>query len=68
MREKLKNSQLNPFSDTEDFKEISTYLKKFINFDDDYDYDDSHSEDIYKAIKRLRLKRDYYDRVGFMVF
>lgn len=35
---------------------------------DDYQFDDSHIEKIYKAIKRLRLKKENYDRVGYILF
>ncbi len=34
----------------------------------DYVYSDEHAEIIYKAIKRLRLKKLFYDRVGFILF
>jgi len=34
----------------------------------DYEYDDMDAENIYKAIKRLRLGKGFYDRYGFIVF
>lgn len=70
IREKIKDCPLSPDSeeDLEKVKEIRKYLGKFVNLDADYDFDDQDSENIYKAIKRLRLSKDKYDKVGYIVF
>jgi len=39
-----------------------------IPLNQDYEYDDMDAENIYKAIKRLRLGKGFYDRYGFIVF
>lgn len=35
---------------------------------EDYEFDDQDADNIYKAIKRLRLSKEKYDKVGFIVF
>ena len=35
---------------------------------ENYEYIDSNADQLYKALKRLRLKRIYYDRVGCLAF
>jgi hypothetical protein len=61
---------LLPFSenDQDQVEEIRNYLNKLIPLAADYEYDDMDAENIYKAIKRLRLGKDFYDRFGYIVF
>ncbi len=35
---------------------------------DNYELADSDTNNLYKAIKRLRLKGHFYDRVGYLAF
>lgn len=70
VREEIKGSSLNPFEDEDLDKvnEIHKYLAKFITLEEEYEFDDQDADNLYKSIKRLRLPRDLYDRVGFIVF
>lgn len=39
-----------------------------VPLEQDYEFDDMDAENIYKAIKRLRLDKEHYDKFGFIVF
>lgn len=70
LREKLKDAKLDPtdpFSESL-FTELNNYFQLVLPLNEAYDFDDSHTELLYKAIKRLRLRKELYDRVPFSLF
>ena len=50
------------------FSKIKDYLNLILPLSDTYDFDDGHTELVYKGIKRLRLSKIHYDRVGYLLF
>lgn len=60
--------ELNPYDNVEVFEAIHEYLNDLMPMADNYVFDDSHTEIIYKGIKRLRLNKEKYDKVGFILF
>ena len=70
IRRLLKENDLNPFK--EENKEvidlIHNYLSMVLPLDNDYLFDDSHSEIIYKAIKHLKMPNEMFDKVGYILF
>lgn len=50
------------------FDTAREYLQAVLPLDADYEFDDSHTELVYKALKRLRLRKQLYDRVPFLLF
>lgn len=62
------NEELDPYSNKETFDAINEYLNDVMPMNDDYEFDDSHTEVVYKSIKRLRLNKEKYDKVGFILF
>lgn len=70
VRESIKNCSLNPYDeqDQENIEEVRSYLQKMVPLDQDYDFDDQDAQNLYKAVKRLRLGKDFYDKFGFIVF
>ena len=39
-----------------------------LKINEDFQYEDTQTEALYKAIKRLRMKKEYYDKVGYIAF
>lgn len=60
--------ELDPYSNVEAFDAINEYLNDIMPMTDDFMFDDSHTDIIYKGIKRLRLNKEKYDKVGFILF
>lgn len=50
------------------FRAAGEYLQAALPVGADYEFDDSHTELVYKALKRLRLRKQLYDRVPFLLF
>ena len=65
---KESTDELNPYDNKEVFDSINEYLNEIMPMNDDYLFDDSHVETVYKAIKRLRMSKEKYDKVGFILF
>lgn len=70
IRTLLKENDLNPFKpETKDIiKLIHEYLNMLLPLEEDYQFDDSHSEIIYKALKHLKMTNELYDKVGYILF
>ena len=47
---------------------VQKYLTDVLLINDEYEFDDHHIELLYKAIKRFRMSRDKYDKVGYILF
>ena len=67
---RIRDSTFNPFSEDDKplFAEIQTYLAADFVFATPYLFNQSHAETIYKLIKRLRIEKTKWDRVGFIIF
>jgi hypothetical protein len=50
------------------FDEVQAYMKDGFEISADYQFDQGHTEIVYKLIKRLRLDKDKWDRIGFILF
>jgi translation initiation factor 5 len=70
IRKMVAQSNLSPFVPEEHFifERINEYLNLILPMNNDYEFDDGHVELVYKGIKRLRLDKIYYDRVGYILF
>lgn len=70
IRQLIANSHFSPLTveDQPIFARISVYLNMILPMNDTYEFDDGHVELVYKAIKRLRLDKILYDRVGYLLF
>lgn len=70
LRADIDSSTFNPHdADASSVFELARqYLNAVLPITDAYEFDDSHTEIVYKALKRLRLRKAYYDRVPFLLF
>lgn len=50
------------------FDEVEAYLQEGFPISKDYKFEESHVETVYKLIKRLRLEKEKWDRVGYILF
>ena len=46
----------------------SSKSKKILVVDEEYSFDDEQVEVVYKAVKRLRMGKEKYDKIGLMLF
>ena len=71
LRDLIKESSLNIRD--ENTKELFDKINVYLGFHSElnmegYEFDDTQTENLYKSIKRLRMDKKFYDRVGFMAF
>jgi hypothetical protein len=50
------------------FEEVEAYLEESFPIAKDYVFDPSHVETLYKLVKRLRLEKEKWDRIGYILF
>lgn len=50
------------------FDDVEIYMSEGFPMAPDYAFNESHVEVVYKLIKRLRLSKERWDRVGFILF
>lgn len=67
---KVRNSPLLPGTEESQpvFDEIQAYLEDGFPMTKEYVFDPNHVENLYKLVKRLRLDKDKWDRIGFILF
>ena len=70
LKDALRQSEFSPLEpeSRELFENFTEYLQKVLPIDTKYEFDDSHIEVVYKAIKRVRMEKELYDRVGHVLF
>lgn len=50
------------------FDEVEAYMQEGFPIAKDYKFDENHVEVVYKLIKRLRLEKEKWDRIGYILF
>lgn len=67
---KESKDELDPYDEEnkEAYESVNEYLNDIVPMGEDYLFDDNDVENVYKAVKRLRLNREKYDKVGLMLF
>lgn len=67
---KIRNNAFVPGAEESQavFAEVAAYLQDAFPVSKDYVFDISHVEKVYKLIKRLRLEKEKWDRIGFILF
>jgi len=70
LRQLIEGSHFSPLAEEDRalFARVTAYLNLVLPMTDAYQFDDGHVELVYKAIKRLRLDKIFYDRIGFVLF
>ena len=69
LKEALRASEFLPQNTDENlFDKFTNYLHNCLPINSDYIFDDSHILLVYKAIKRVRMEKELYDRVGYILF